>query len=256
MSRVAAARMTAPLLAAVALASCSAAGTGEGARAPDPLPQAVAVGVTPDAVQLQAGKTQAFQAVVTGTADTSVGWTVDGGQITDVGFYTAPGTAGTYRVVATSKADTTRSATAVVTVTLTPPPPPPPPPVITVAVTPAAPAVDACRTVTFSAAVAGSTNTGVTWSVPDGGAITTAGVFTAPAADGTYRVVATSKANTTVSQTATVTVSTRILGVAISPATLSISPGHTTQFTATVTTTCGSFAALRTIDSAGVITAN
>lgn len=256
MSTITAALKITPLLAAVALASCSAGDVASVTAEK----QGVAVAVTPDAVEVPAGKTQVFQALVTGSADTSVTWAVVGGctgsRIDSVGLFTAPNTAGPCSVVATSRADTTKSASALVTVTLAPPPPPPPPAVITVAVTPASPAVDACRTVTFSATVTGSTNTGVTWSVPDGGAITTAGVFTAPSADGTYRVVATSKANTAVSQTATATVSTKVLGVAISPATLSIAPGGTTQFTATVTTTCGSFAALRTIDSTGAITAN
>jgi len=54
-------------------------------------------------------RTQQFTATVTGTANTSVTWHVEqgdrGGTITADGLYTAPSTAGTYNVVATSVAD-------------------------------------------------------------------------------------------------------------------------------------------------------
>src|SRR4051812_46345247 len=63
----------------------------------------------------------------------------------------------------------------------------------------------------FTSAVAGTTNTGVTWSV-DGvtggnstvGTITTAGLYTPPTGGGTHTVRARSKASTSVSATATV----------------------------------------------------
>jgi hypothetical protein len=259
MSRVTAASPKfAPLLLAIALASCSAAGTNSVESVPQPQPQAVAVAVTPDAVQVQVGKTQAFQAVVTGSADTSVSWAVAegtaGGNVSTVGFYTAPGTAGTYHVVATSNADASKSATATLTVTAAPPPTP-----VTVAITPAAPAVDACKSVTFSAAVTGSTNTGVTWAVQEGvtgGSISAQGVYSAPSTDGTYHVVATSKADTSVSKVVPVVVANRVLSVVVNPANITVPSGGSTQFAATVTTTCGSVTALRSVNSAGVVTAN
>jgi hypothetical protein len=54
---------------------------------------------------------------------------------------------------------------------------------------------------TFTAAVRGSSNTAVTWSVvePGGGSITGDGVYTAPATPGTYTVKATSQADATAS---------------------------------------------------------
>ena len=53
----------------------------------------------------------------------------------------------------------------------------------------------------FTAAVTGTTNTAVTWSVAEatGGAVTAAGQYTAPATAGTYHVVATSVADPTAS---------------------------------------------------------
>jgi hypothetical protein len=60
-----------------------------------------------------------FTATVTCTTNTNVTWSVveaNGGSITSSGVYTAPATAGTYHVKATSAADMTKSATATVTV--------------------------------------------------------------------------------------------------------------------------------------------
>ena len=61
---------------------------------------------------------------------------------------------------------------------------------------------------TFTAAVRGSSNTAVSWSVvePGGGSITQDGVYAAPATPGTYTVKATSQADATASGTARVPV--------------------------------------------------
>lgn len=80
----------------------------------------VMVSINPASATLKAGATQTFTATVTGHSNTAVTWKVEGansGSITSNGVYTAPATAGTYRVVATSVGDTKRSATANVTVT-------------------------------------------------------------------------------------------------------------------------------------------
>lgn len=68
--------------------------------------------VTPVFVTLTLGQQQAFTAHVQGSTQTSVSWRVqetNGGSITDGGRYTAPLTAGTYHVIATSQADETVS---------------------------------------------------------------------------------------------------------------------------------------------------
>lgn len=62
---------------------------------------------------------------------------------------------------------------------------------------------------TFTSTVTSITNTAVTWSVQEGaagGAVTSGGVYTAPATEGTYHVIVTSYADKTKSATATVTV--------------------------------------------------
>jgi Bacterial Ig-like domain (group 2)/Kelch motif/Galactose oxidase, central domain len=87
---------------------------------------------------------------------------------------------------------------------------PAPTPPIGVTVTPNSATVLRGATQTFTAKVTGMTNTAVTWSVEEssGGTIDSAGLYTAPAADGFYQVVATSAAETTVTASATVTVTT------------------------------------------------
>ncbi|MDT9002321.1 immunoglobulin domain-containing protein [Paucibacter sp. APW11] len=83
-------------------------------------PAAVTISVTPASVSLQAGGTQTFSASVSGSSNTAVSWSVQeagGGSVSSSGVYTAPATAGTYHVKATSQADSSKSALATITVT-------------------------------------------------------------------------------------------------------------------------------------------
>lgn len=81
-------------------------------------PASVSVTLVPSTATVPKGETQLFVALVTGTGDNMVRWSVEegtaGGSITSKGVYTAPSTLGTYHVVATSDADESASATAVV----------------------------------------------------------------------------------------------------------------------------------------------
>ncbi len=201
----------------------------------------VAVAISPKTATVAAGGTQAFTATVTGTTNTAVTWSVQEtsgcGSVTTAGVYTAPATAATCHVVATSVADATRSDSTTVTVTA-------PPPTVAVAITPPSAAINSCQSATFTATVTGTTNTAVTWSVQEGaagGTVTAAGVYTAPSSAGTYHVVATSQADATKSAVATVTVTDKIVSVAVAPSATSVQTGGTVQFTATVTTSCGAF---------------
>jgi len=82
----------------------------------------VSVAITPSMATVPEGGSLSFLATVKGMADTTVTWSVQGGttpgSITSSGVYTAPNTLGTYSVVATSVADATASASAVVTIEL------------------------------------------------------------------------------------------------------------------------------------------
>ncbi len=83
-------------------------------------PSSVSVAIVPSTVTVPEGGSLSFLATVKGVANTTVTWSVQegttGGSITSSGVYTAPNTLGTYHVVATSVADATTSASAVVTI--------------------------------------------------------------------------------------------------------------------------------------------
>jgi hypothetical protein len=86
---------------------------------------AVSVSVKPRVAPLTFTQTQQFKATVLNTTNTAVTWRVDGivggnstvGTITTSGLYTPPKASGTHSIRATSKADSTRSASATVIMT-------------------------------------------------------------------------------------------------------------------------------------------
>ncbi len=85
-----------------------------GALAP---PIGVNVSINPTTATVLTGAIAQFTASVTGSTNTSVNWTATGGgTVTDTGLFTAPATPGTSIVKATSVADPTKSAEAIVTV--------------------------------------------------------------------------------------------------------------------------------------------
>jgi len=177
----------------------SQADTGKKAVATVTVSPAVGITIAPTTAPLASGQNQTFTATVTNSANTAVNWSVQegggGGSITGAGVYTAPPIAGTYHVVATSQADPTKTAVATVTVH------------IGVLVTPSPATITLGQSQTFTATVTGTANTAVTWSVQEGaagGSITSAGVYTPPAAVATYHVVATSQADPTQQGVATV----------------------------------------------------
>ncbi len=94
-------------------------------------PGTVGVTVTGASASVYAKLTDQFTATVTGSTNTAVTWLIQegasGGTISAGGLYTAPSTAGTYHVIATSQADTTKSKSAAVTVTIPNPTFPAPP---------------------------------------------------------------------------------------------------------------------------------
>ena len=82
---------------------------------------AVFVTVDPPEATVHVGQTQKFTAVVKGKNSVGVRWGVDekdGGRISEDGIYTAPGEAGIYHVVASSKDNPGARSIAKVTVVL------------------------------------------------------------------------------------------------------------------------------------------
>lgn len=80
----------------------------------------IAVAIQPPVVTMAPGESIPFVATVSGSSDVAVTWSVTedvpNGGVTPTGVYTAPANQGTYHVVATSHADSSKSATADVTV--------------------------------------------------------------------------------------------------------------------------------------------
>lgn len=210
--------------------------------------------VQPASAKLFLGQTQQFQAIVTGTSNTSVGWSVNGivggnaafGTISSAGLYTAPSIlpANTnVAVTATSIADAQASSS--VSVTLTDD--------IVVSVLPLSATVATGGAQVFTATVTGtgSASTAVTWSVNGiAGGNSTLGtiaangndsaMYSAPAAapsPPSVTVTATSVADTTKNGSASVTISCSVN--LLVPANANVSLGQTQTFTASFCTVSG-----------------
>lgn len=200
----------------------------------------VTVTISPTTAALQVGKTQQFTATVTGSSNVSVTWKVNDvvggnstlGTVSASGLYTAPAAApspNTVNVTAVSAADTTKSASATVTVNAP------------ISISPASATVAATQTQQFTALVTFSTNTTVTWQVNDvaggdstHGTISDAGLYTAPNAvpnPRTVTVKAISKADST--QTASATVTITAPPIVISPTNVTLAAGALQFFSAT-----------------------
>lgn len=107
---------------AMLVAACGGGGSsgGDDGDGPGGGPQpTVTITISPTTARLQPGSTQQFACAVTGAADTGCTWSVaqaGGGSVTSGGLYTAPATSGAYTVVTASRADPSKTASAVVTV--------------------------------------------------------------------------------------------------------------------------------------------
>lgn len=215
-------------------------------------PPPVAITMSPATSTVTGGTTGTFTATVSGTTNTATTWSVDGisggnsavGTLTGTGntrTYTAPATAGTHIIRATSSADATKSASATATVLAAP--------VVSVAVSPTALTLATGASASFTATVSGTTTTGVSWKV-DGiaggnstvGTVTGSGstaTYTAPSTGGIHTLVATSTADAAKSASATLTVEAPqpLVSITLSPGTSTVSGGSAITFTAMVSGT-------------------
>lgn len=194
----------------------------------------ITVAVKPTSATVAPGATTQFTATVTGSTNTSVTWSVDGvsggnttsGTISSSGLYTAPSVAGTHTVTATSVADTSDSAKAIVTVTLQ-----------ALTVLPSSALLATAGTQQFSVTLQGAPVSSVTWSI-DGvvggdatvGTVSTSGLYTAPAQAGSHTISAVSSTDSAAQGSASITVAS----VTLSPGTATIEGSTTQQFTAAV----------------------
>ncbi|MBU8898586.1 hypothetical protein DRW03_07750 [Corallococcus sp. H22C18031201] len=169
--------------------------------------EAVVVAVSPKTGTVVQDASFTLSAHVTGTNNVAVLWSVDGGDdngtVSSTGVYRAPRRAGTFTVTATSVVDPTKSDSATLTVD------PIVVPTVAVSVTPKTATVGQGAVVNLTAEVTGASVVAVTWAVEGGatnGTVTSSGVYTAPNKPGTYTVTATSVADASKSDSATITV--------------------------------------------------
>jgi hypothetical protein len=176
----------------------------------------VTVFVTPSTSSVFVGGSQNFSASVFGTSNTAVTWSVaeaNGGTVSSTGNYTAPATAGTYHVVATSVANTADSASAPITVTV-------PQPVFT-STPPTAATQDQPYSYTLAATDPAGTNVSFALTTAPVGATLNGGTLSwTPSAqqarqDNAFAVTATSAAGGTSTQSWAVAPAGTINGLAI-----------------------------------------
>lgn len=170
-------------------------------------PGGINVTVAPAGAVVPPSATQQFTAIVTGTSNTAVTWSVDGiaggnaavGTIDGTGLYTAPATNGTHLITATSAANNAAQGSQFVQVGTggstggggtsgT----------ITVTVTPGSVSLPQGGQQQFSAAVTGGGSPAIVWAVngivggdPSVGTIDATGLYTAPNASGGASITAT-----------------------------------------------------------------
>jgi len=224
------------------------------ARIRELAPAPLTVTVAPSTATVVVGALQQYTATVTGNANTSVSWFVNGvpggnstvGTISTTGLFQAPTAVpspATVRVSAVSQVDNTTSGTAQATIAS-------PSATVTVSVT-TNPAVTQIYTGTvqsFIATVTGTSNTAVNWYVegsPGGnatfGTVDTSGNYTAPAnvpAPATIVIEAVSQADPTAIGTQSVTIVAA--PSASQPAAQTVSPGGTANFSVSLNANSGS----------------
>jgi len=226
----------------------------------------VVLNVYPKVNLINPGQSVQLYSTISGTTNTSVLWRVQGGSVngtvSSTGVYTAPATApsGIVYVICQSTADLNKTDTAQIGVI-------PGSANVTVNVTPSAATLSPGQTQQLTAAVTGSSNTAVTWSLsPAIGTISSTGLYTAPsslATQTTITATAASVASPGTTDTASLTLlpSAAKVTVAINPAGKNLDATQTQQFSATVTGTTNTSVAwslspsVGTISSSGLYTA-
>jgi hypothetical protein len=233
--------------------------------------------ISPSSPLIKAGGQVQFLA--SGPGSEIVIWSLSGsgctglscGSISSSGLYQAPATApasGTVTVTATSILNPAATGSTNISFGTAAQ--------VAIVLSPISESIDVGQKLQFTAKVSGTTNTAVNWSVTGYGCagsacgtITTGGLYMAPAVQPNPAIVfvtATSVADPTKSDTATLTINTA-LAISLTPASATVDVNTTKQFTAKVTGTSNttvdwsvsgvgcSGAACGTISSAGLYTA-
>lgn len=174
---------------------------------PAPSPSVSSVSVTCNPATIAGGGTSQCNSVVQGTGNfsSSVTWSASVGTISPAGLFTAPSSAATATITATSTQNSAVFGKSAVTVQVASSSS-----VTSVSVSCSPLTVNTGQTSQCSATVqgTGSFSPSVTWSA-SAGAISPSGLFTAPASAGAVMVTATSVQNTSISGEVTITVQTQ-----------------------------------------------
>ena len=187
----------------------------------------VTLKLLPPTASLSASGMTKFSATVDGTSDKAVTWSVTGPGTVSGGTYLAPPSVSsgqTATVKATSHADPSKSATAIVTLT----------PVVAVNLIPPTATLGAAQTQTFSASISGSTNQSIIWTTSGPGTITN-GTYAAPTSISSstqVHVTATSAADST--KTATATINLIPVSINVTPSRAELRAGQTAKFSASI----------------------
>jgi len=136
------------------------------------------------------------------------------------------------------------------------------PPLVQVTITPQSVNLPPGASQRFTAVVTGSNDGRVRWSA-DGGSVTADGVYTAPNAEGTWQVTATSAADPSATAKASVIVTAApVISIALAPLAATVRPGGTLRFSAVVSNSPDpgvlwsiSESSGGTVDASGVYTA-
>ena len=186
--------------------------------------------LSPSSVSLSGGQTQQFTATLANGGSATATWLLSPtvGSISATGLYTAPSSVYTPQTI-TLTGTVAGGITGTATITLVPN--------VTVSISPATSNLGPLQTQQFTANVAGTWTTGVTWSVPSGvGWISPTGLYTAPASipsPTTATVIATSAANPNATATATINLSPQPL-VTVTPGSVTLTSYQTQQFSASI----------------------
>lgn len=228
-----AATKTSALLVLLAAAACDS-----GAEWSPTMPPPEKVEVQPPHVVVARGQQALLAATfVPGGADTHVTWSATGGSIGQDGVYTAGNTSGSFAARATSVAAPSIYGEAAITITT---------PITVNVVDPGN--VTACETTQLVATVTGA-GSAVTWTALDPscgsfGGSPAMGLFTSSRGSGGCPVRACSQADLGACGDLLVqVVKERVLGVSVAPASTTLEKGTATQLSASVQTSCGTFAA-------------
>lgn len=179
----------------------------------------LSLSLDPNSLSLPISGTKQFGYSFTGPSDAVLSWTATAGGVTSTGFYTAPGTAGTYTVTVACPSLKLMASSTITVVS------------ISLSITPTQVALLPGQTQQFGWAVNGG---GVTFSVlePGGGSITQTGLYTAPTLAGVYTIQVTSSLDPTKFAQAKVTVSP--IAISIDPPAVTLEAGQSMRFGASL----------------------